>query len=225
MPGRDRAGMLCRWRSRRVREARAFARENLRRRVVADVAVMAGPGGVACFMMRWAHWSSDVALLELIARRRRLKGRGGNVVALAGPWYCATCRGRRPPAWRAGQSSSNGIPPSDTANACIEAVPAAALGHQPRAGAGRFLTEQGFPYTPPLAGRWNTSRGRRALEPGGRPRLAPQARKRLGLYLARAGPLLRAGALLAGEGQEAYAARASRSIQLARQEFPPRCRN
>ena len=141
----------------------------------------------------------DVALLEVIARRRRLKGRAGNVVAWRGPLLRALSR-------RA-TAALESAPLKDQAAAHfgpvrravrIEAVPPAALGHQSRAGAGAFPDRAVVPPCAAPGGSAGISSGRwGASEPGGGARLGGQGGERLGIHVARPGSVLRAGAVAA----------------------------
>ena len=69
--------------------------ERLRRdepqRVIAEVAIAQSGQTRSVYDALGVH-GFDIALLEVIARRRRLKGRGGNVVAWRGPLLRAVSR-------------------------------------------------------------------------------------------------------------------------------------
>ncbi len=130
--------------------------ERLRRdepqRVVAEVTIArSGQRGVLYDALGLQEF--DLALLEVIARRRRLKGRGGNVVAWRGPLLRALPR---------------------RATAALESTPLKTRqrhtsvrygerfvlklfrrlhwGVNSELEVGRFLTERSFPHAPPLAG-------------------------------------------------------------------------
>jgi maltose alpha-D-glucosyltransferase/alpha-amylase len=121
-------------------------------RVVAEVTV-AEPAQAGVLYDALGMPAFDLALLHIIARRRRLKGREGNVVAWRGPLLRDL---------------------SGTETASLESAPLKARqrhtsvrfgerfvmklfrqlhwGVNPELELGRFLTEQGFPHAPPLAG-------------------------------------------------------------------------
>ena len=121
-------------------------------RVVAEVTIT-GSGQQGVLYDALGLHEFDVALLEIIAQRRRLKGRGGNVVAWRGPLL---------------------RDPSGTEPAGLESAPLKTRqrhtsvrygerfvlklfrrlqwGINPELELGRFLTERSFPYAPPLAG-------------------------------------------------------------------------
>ena len=95
----------------------------------------------------------DLALLDIITRRRRLKGRGGNVVAWRGPLLRSLSR---KPAVALGSA------PLETRQRHTSVRYGERLvlklfrrlhwGVNPELELGRFLTERGFTHAPPLAG-------------------------------------------------------------------------
>ena len=88
----------------------------------------------------------------------------------------------------------------------IETVPPAALGRQSRAGTGALPYRAIVSLCPTVGGGVGISPGRwRAARPGGRSRLGSQGGERLGIHVASSGSVLRAGALVAGGGQEGLA--------------------
>jgi maltose alpha-D-glucosyltransferase / alpha-amylase len=130
--------------------------ERLRRdepqRVVAEVTIArSGRRGVLHDALGLPEF--DVALLEVIARRRRLKGRGGNVVAWRGPLLRALSRRAT-----AGLEST----PLKTRQRhtsvrygerfVLKLFRRLHWGVNPELEVGRFLTERSFPHAPPLAG-------------------------------------------------------------------------
>jgi maltose alpha-D-glucosyltransferase/alpha-amylase len=95
----------------------------------------------------------DLALLEIIARRRRLKGRGGNVVAWRGPLLRALSR----KAAAALQSAPLKTRQRHTSvrygeRFVLKLFRRLHWGGNPELELGRFLTERSFPHAPPLAG-------------------------------------------------------------------------
>ena len=107
-------------------------------RVVAEVTIT-GSGQQGVLYDALGLHEFDAALLEIIAQRRRLKGRGGNVVAWRGPLLRGPAGdgdsgiGKR----AAEDQAAAHLGPVRRA-AGIETVPPAALGHQSRAGTGAF---------------------------------------------------------------------------------------
>jgi maltose alpha-D-glucosyltransferase/alpha-amylase len=95
----------------------------------------------------------DAALLELIARRRRLKGWGGNVVSWRGPLL----RGLSQKAVAAMKSASVKGAQRHTSiqygeRFVLKLFRRVHWGVNPELELGRFLTERSFPYAAPLAG-------------------------------------------------------------------------
>ena len=95
----------------------------------------------------------DVALLDLIARRRRLKGWGGNVVSWRGPLL----RGLTHKAAAALKSACMKGAQRHTSiqygeRFVLKLFRRAHWGINPELELGRFLTERSFPYAAPLAG-------------------------------------------------------------------------
>ena len=95
----------------------------------------------------------DTALLEVIARRRRLKGRQGNVVSWRGPLLRALSPG-------AASTMRSALLKTPHHHTCVQYGEQFVLklyrrvhwGINPALEVGRFLTERGFVYAPPLAG-------------------------------------------------------------------------
>ncbi len=94
----------------------------------------------------------DAALLELIARRHRLKGRGGSVMAWRGPLL-------RTRAYRRGSGRSERLKTAQRHTSVrygervvLKLFRRLHWGLNPELELGRFLTERGFAHTPPLAG-------------------------------------------------------------------------
>jgi maltose alpha-D-glucosyltransferase/alpha-amylase len=95
----------------------------------------------------------DSALLGIIARRRRLKGRGGNVVAWRGPLLRALSR----KATAALESTPLRTRQRHTSvrfgeRLVLKLFRRLHWGINPELELGRFLTERSFPHAPPLAG-------------------------------------------------------------------------
>ena len=95
----------------------------------------------------------DAALLEVIIRRRRLKGRAGNIVSWRGPLL----RELSPDAVTTLKSALLKTGPRDTSvqygeQFVLKLYRRLHWGINPGLEAGRFLTEHAFPYSPPLAG-------------------------------------------------------------------------
>jgi len=121
-------------------------------RVVAEV-VITGSGQPGVLYDALGLREFDAALLEIIARRRRLKGRGGNVVAWRGPLLRAL-----PDTETAGLESA----PLKTRqrhtsirfgeHLVLKLFRRLHWGVNPELELGRFLTERSFAHAPPLAG-------------------------------------------------------------------------
>ncbi len=184
--------------------------ERLRRdeaqRVVAEVTVgRSGRRGVLYDALGLHEF--DLALLDIIARRRRLKGRRGNVVAWRGPLLRALSR-RATAALESAPLKASAAAYLDSVRraVCAEAVPPAALGRQSRAGAGTFPHRALLPPCATPGGSAGISSGRwGASGPGGGSRLAGQGGERLGIHAARPGSVLRAGAVAGDGGPEGFA--------------------
>jgi len=95
----------------------------------------------------------DAALLEVIARRRRLKGRGGNVVSWRGPLLRTLARGApaklRSASLKAAQRHTS-IQYGE--RFVLKLFRRLHWGVNPELELGRFLTERAFTHAPPLAG-------------------------------------------------------------------------
>jgi maltose alpha-D-glucosyltransferase/alpha-amylase len=122
------------------------------RRVIAEVTMgRSGQRGVLYDALGLQEF--DVALLGLIARRRRLKGRGGNVVAWRGPLLRALSH-------RATAALESALLKTRQRHTSVRYGERFVLklfrrlhwGVNPEMELGRFLTERSFPHAPPLAG-------------------------------------------------------------------------
>jgi maltose alpha-D-glucosyltransferase/alpha-amylase len=133
------------------READRLRRDEPQR-VVAEVTIArSGQQGVLYDALGLREF--DLALLEIIARRRRLKGRGGNVVAWRGPLLRALSR----KATAALESEPLKTRQRHTSvrygeRLVLKLFRRLHWGFNPELELGRFLTERSFPYAPPLAG-------------------------------------------------------------------------
>ena len=210
MRERIRSGMRCRWPSPLGDEAERLRRDEPQR-VVAEVTIArSGQRGVLYDALGLQEF--DLALLEVIARRRRLKGRGGNVVAWRGPLLRALSR-------RATAALESAPLKTTQRHTSIRYGERFVLklfrrlhwGINPELELGRFLTERDFPHAPPLAGalEYHRADGERLGLAAVHGWLA-QGGERLGIHVARPGPVLRAGALAGDGGQEDSCRRASR---------------
>ena len=96
----------------------------------------------------------DAALLEVIARRRRLKGRGGNVVSWRGPLLRAAFAGAATAALKSAPLKTGQRHTSVRYGErfVLKLFRRLHWGINPELELGRFLTERAFPYAPPLAG-------------------------------------------------------------------------
>jgi maltose alpha-D-glucosyltransferase/alpha-amylase len=121
-------------------------------RVVAEVTIgRSGRRGVLYDALGLHEF--DLALLDIIARRRRLKGRGGNVVAWRGPLLRALSR-------RAAGALESAPVQTRQRHTSIRYGERFVLklfrrlhwGINPELELGRSLTERSFPHAPPLAG-------------------------------------------------------------------------
>ena len=164
----------------------------------------------------------DVALLELVARRRRLKGRGGNVVAWRGPLLRTVSRR----ATAALESTSLKAAQRHTSirygeRFVLKLFRRLHWGVNPELELGRFLTERAFPYAPPLAGalEYHRADGERlslAAVHGWLPKAESgweYTLRALDRYYERVLSLTSEGGRIAAAGRPL--------IQLARQEFAP----
>jgi maltose alpha-D-glucosyltransferase / alpha-amylase len=121
-------------------------------RGVADVSIaQSGQQGVLYDALGTREF--DVALLEVIARRRRLKGRTGNIVAWRGPLLRALSGG----ALAAMESASLNTAQRHTSvrygeRFVLKLFRRLHWGFNPELELGRFLTERYFAFAPPLAG-------------------------------------------------------------------------
>ena len=121
-------------------------------RVVAEVTVaQSGQRGVLYDALGLRGF--DIGLLEVIARRRRFKGRGGTAVAWRGPLL----RGLARRATAALESASLKASQRHTSirygeRFVLKLFRRLHWGINPELELGRFLTERGFPHAPPLAG-------------------------------------------------------------------------
>ena len=132
-------------------EAARLRREEPHRVIAAVSLARSGEQGVVYDALGMQEF--DAALLELIARRRRLKGRQGNVVAWRGPLL----RELSPQAATSLKSGALKTPGPDTSvrygeQFVLKLYRRVLVGVNPGLEVGRFLTERGFPYAPPLAG-------------------------------------------------------------------------
>jgi maltose alpha-D-glucosyltransferase/alpha-amylase len=130
--------------------------ERLRRdepqRVVAEVTI-ARPAQRGVLYDALGLPEFDLALLDIITRRRRLKGRGGNVVAWRGPLLRAVSR-------KATADLESAPLKTRQRHTSVRYGERLVLklfrrlhwGVNPELELGRFLTERGFPHAPPLAG-------------------------------------------------------------------------
>jgi maltose alpha-D-glucosyltransferase/alpha-amylase len=130
--------------------------ERLRReepeRVVAEVTVAgAGQQGVVYDALGLEEF--DVGLLETIIRRRRLKGRGGNVVAWRGPLLRGLSR-RATAGWVSEplRTMQRHTSIRYGERFVLKLFRRLHWGVNPELELGRFLTERSFPHAPPLAG-------------------------------------------------------------------------
>jgi maltose alpha-D-glucosyltransferase/alpha-amylase len=121
-------------------------------RVVAEVSIArSGKQGVLYDALGLHEF--DVALLEVIAQRRRLKGRAGNIVAWRGPLL----RSLAPGAPATMESRSLKIAQRHTSvrygeRFVLKLFRRLHWGFNPELELGRFLTGRSFDYAPPLAG-------------------------------------------------------------------------
>jgi maltose alpha-D-glucosyltransferase/alpha-amylase len=121
-------------------------------RIVAGVN-LAGSGQSGVLYDALGMQEFDAALLEVIVRRRRLKGRQGNVVSWRGPLL----REVSPDAVGTVRSVRLKSAPPHTSirygeRFVLKLYRRLLWGANPGLEVGRFLTERSFPYTPPLAG-------------------------------------------------------------------------
>ena len=121
-------------------------------RVVADVTI-GRPGQPGVLYDALGDQEFDAALLGIIVRRRRLKGRGGNVVAWRSPWLRALSR-------KGTALLESALLKTRQRHTSVRFGERLVLklfrrlhwGINPELELGRFLTERSFPHAPPLAG-------------------------------------------------------------------------
>jgi maltose alpha-D-glucosyltransferase/alpha-amylase len=200
-------------------EAERLRREEPQRLIAEVATVPSGQDGVLYDAVGLHEF--DVALLGLIARRRRLKGRAGNAVAWRGPLLRTMSRS----ATAALESASLKAAQRHTSvrygeRFVLKFFRRLHWGINPELELGRFLTERIFPHAPPLAGalEYHRADGERlglAVVHGWLPKTESgweYTLRALDRYYERV-------LSLPGEGSSVAAA-GKPLVQLARQEFP-----